>query len=84
MGSMLRKTLFFSSLMGCGSSAVGGSMAMNTDMEQVRHHHLAVSTRLFVEAAAPAQAQRFLHIDQHVVDEDAVPDRLEQAVATPV
>ena len=28
MGSMLRNTLFFSSLMGAGSSAVGGSMAM--------------------------------------------------------
>ena len=28
IGSMLRKTLFFSSLIGAGASAVGGSMAM--------------------------------------------------------
>ena len=28
IGSMLRKTLFFSSLIGAGSSAVGGSIAM--------------------------------------------------------
>ena len=28
MGSMLRKTLFFSSLIGTGSSEVGGSIAM--------------------------------------------------------
>ena len=28
MGNMLRKTLFFSSLIGAGSNAVGGSMAM--------------------------------------------------------
>src|ERR1700728_4127807 len=29
IGNMLRKTLFFSSLMGAGSKAVGGSIAMN-------------------------------------------------------
>jgi hypothetical protein len=43
IGSMLRKTLFFSSLIGVGSSAVGGSIAMNAeDLEQVGHHHVAI------------------------------------------
>jgi hypothetical protein len=46
----------------------------------VRHHHVAVGAGLLVEAAALAQAQRLGHVDLHVVDEVAVPDRLEQAV----
>jgi len=46
----------------------------------MRHHHVAVGAGLLVEGAALAQAQRLGHVDLHVVDEVAVPDRLEQAV----
>ena len=39
---MLRNTLFFSSLIGAGSSEVGASIAMNAeDLEQVRDDHVA-------------------------------------------
>ena len=50
------------------------------DLEQVRHHHVAIGAGLLVEAGALAEAQRLRHVDLHVVDEVAVPDRLEQAV----
>ena len=78
---MLRNTLFFSSLIGAGSSAVGGSIAMKAeDLEQVRHHHVAIGAGLLVERGALAEPERLGHVDLHVVDEVAVPDRLEQAV----
>ena len=47
----------------------------------MRHHHVAVGTGLFVEGGTLAQAQRLGHVDLHMVDEIAVPDGLEQAVA---
>ncbi len=50
------------------------------DLEQVRHDHVAIGAGLLVEADALAEAQRLRHVDLHVVDEVAVPDRLEQAV----
>ena len=46
----------------------------------MRDHHVAIRAGLLVEAGALAQAQRFRHVDLHVVDEVAVPDRLEQPV----
>jgi hypothetical protein len=77
----LRKTLFFSSLIGArlqrGRRLHRGE---GEDLEQVGHHHVAVGAGLLVEAGALAQAQRLGHVDLHVVDEVAVPDRLEQAV----
>src|SRR5262245_17990409 len=50
------------------------------DLEQVGHHHVAERADRLVEAHALAQAERLGHVDLHVVDEIAVPDRLEQAV----
>ena len=50
------------------------------DLEQVRHHHVAIGAGRLVEAGALAEPQRLGHVDLHVVDEVAVPDRLEQAV----
>ncbi len=46
----------------------------------MRHHHVAERAGRLVEAGALAQAQRLRHVDLHVVDEVAVPDRLEQPV----
>jgi len=46
----------------------------------VRDHHVAVGAGGFVERGALAEAERLRHVDLHVVDEVAVPDRLEQAV----
>ena len=50
------------------------------DLEQVRHHHVAEGAGRLVEAGALAEPQRLRHVDLDVVDEVAVPDRLEQAV----
>ncbi len=47
------------------------------------HHHVAIGTGRFVEARALIETKGFRHIDLHVVDEVAVPDRLEQAVGEP-
>ena len=44
------------------------------------HHHVAKRAGRLVEAGALAEAQRLGHVDLHVVDEVAIPDRLEQAV----
>ena len=80
-GSMLRKTLFFSSLIGAGSSAVGGSIAMKP---RIWNRWVTTMSRnapgRLVEAGALAEPQRLRHVDLHVVDEVPVPDRLEQAV----
>ena len=46
----------------------------------MRHHHVAVGAGLLVEGRALAQAERLGHVDLDMVDEVAVPDRLEQAV----
>ena len=46
----------------------------------MRHHHVAIGADRLVEAGPLAEAQRFRHVDLHVVDEVAVPDRLEQSV----
>jgi hypothetical protein len=81
IGSMLRKTLFFSSLIGASAPARRRlHRHEGEDLEQVRDDHVAVGAGLLVEAGAPAEAERLGHVDLHVVDEVAVPDRLEQAV----
>ena len=49
-------------------------------LEQVRHHHVAIGAGLLIERGAPAKPERLGHVDLHVVDEVAVPDRLEQPV----
>ena len=46
----------------------------------MRDHHVAVRAGLFVKGGAFAEAQRLGHVDLHVIDEVAIPDRLEQAV----
>ena len=50
------------------------------DLEQMRHHHVAEGAGLLVEGRALAEPERLGHVDLHMVDEVAVPDRLEQAV----
>ena len=78
---MLRNTLFFSSLMGLRRQVrrrLHGHEPQ--DLEQVRHHHVAIRAGGFVERRAFAEAQRLGHVDLHVVDEVAIPDGLEQAV----
>ncbi len=47
----------------------------------MRHHHVAVGAGLLVERRALSDAKSLRHVDLHMVDEIAVPDRLEQAVA---
>ena len=42
--------------------------------------HVAIGAGLLVEADAIADVERLRHVDLHMVDEIAVPDRLEQAV----
>ena len=81
---MLRNTLFFSSLIGAGSSDVGASIAdEREDLEQVRDDHVAERAGALVEAGALAEAERLGHVDLDVIDEVAVPDRLEQPVREP-
>ena len=81
---MLRKTLFFSSLIGPGSRAVGGSIATNArNLEQVGHHHVSKRADGLVEAGALAESERLRDVDLHVVDEVAIPDGLEEPVGKP-
>jgi hypothetical protein len=49
----------------------------------VGDHHVLVGPGVLVEAGATVQGQRLGHVDLHVVDVVAVPDRLEQAVGEP-
>ena len=49
----------------------------------MRDDHVAKRAGRFVEAGALAEAQRLRHVDLHVIDEVAIPDRLEQAVGEP-
>jgi hypothetical protein len=49
----------------------------------VRDHHVLERPGAFVEARATLQRQLLGNVDLHVVDEVAVPDRLEQAVREP-
>ena len=46
----------------------------------MRHDHVAKRAGRLVEAGALVEPERLRHVDLHVVDEVAVPDRLEQAV----
>ena len=68
IGSMLRNNFLFSSLIGAGSIAVGGSIARTQDLEPMRDHHVAAGAGGFKEARAPAEAERLKHVDLHVVD----------------
>ena len=78
---MLRKTLFFSSLIGRGLERRRRLHRHEAeDLEQVGDDHVAVGAGLLVEAGALAEPERLRHVDLHVIDEVAVPDRLEQAV----
>ena len=45
--------------------------------------HVAIGAGLLVEADALAEVEGLRHVDLHMVDEIAVPDRLEQAVGEP-
>ena len=49
-------------------------------LHQVGDHHVAVGAGRLVERRAHLQAERLRDVDLDVVDEVAVPDRLEQAV----
>ena len=51
------------------------------DLEEMGDDHVAIGAGLLVEADAVADIERLGHVDLDVVDEVAVPDRLEQAVA---
>src|ERR1700733_6397106 len=81
IGNMLRNTLFFSSLMGAGSKAVGGSIAMNARIWNrcVTTMSRYASGRL-IESGALAEPDGLWNVDLHMVDEVAVPDRLEQSI----
>ena len=46
-------------------------------------HHVAIGAGLLVEGDAVADVEGLGHVDLHMVDEIAVPDRLEQAVGEP-
>ncbi len=50
------------------------------DLEQVRDDHVAEGAGLLVKRGAAAETERFRHVDLHVIDEIAVPDRLEETV----
>ena len=50
------------------------------DLEQMRHDHVAKRAGLLVERGAVVEPERLRHVDLHVIDEVAVPDRLEQTV----
>ena len=52
-------------------------------LEEVVHDHVAVRAGLLVEADALTDRQRLGHVDLHVRDVLAVPDRLEQPVGEP-
>ena len=49
----------------------------------MRHHHVAIGAGLLVETDTIADIERLRHIDLHMIDEVAVPDRLEQAIGEP-
>jgi hypothetical protein len=76
-----RNTLFFSSLMAAGRK-LGGRFHRDErqNLEQVGDHHVLESPDGFVELGAVLDSEPLGHIDLDVVDEVAVPDRLEQAV----
>ena len=46
----------------------------------MRHHHVAIGAGLLVEGDAIADVEGLRHVDLHMIDEIAVPDRLEQAI----
>ncbi len=61
--------------------SIGGSIAVSaSELQQVVLEDVADRARRLVEAGAPLDAHRLGHGDLHVVDELAVPDRLEDAV----
>ncbi len=45
--------------------------------------HVAISASLFIETDAFAEVQSLGHVDLHMVDKVAIPDRLEEAVGEP-
>ncbi len=49
-------------------------------LHQVGDHHVAVGAGRLVERRAALEAERLGYVDLHVLDEVAVPDRLEQTV----
>ncbi len=46
----------------------------------MRDHHVSIRAGLLVEAGALAESQLLRHIDLYVIDEIAIPDRLEQSI----
>jgi len=53
------------------------------DLEQVGDDHVPVGAGVVVEIGASFDRERLGHVDLHVADVPAVPDRLEQAVGEP-
>src|SRR4029077_5383574 len=50
------------------------------NLEEMRHHHVAIGAGLLVESDPIADVEGLRHVDLHMVDEIAVPDRVEQAI----
>ena len=50
------------------------------NLEQVGHHHIAVGSGRLVERGTHAEPKRLRNVDLHMIDEVAIPDRLEQPV----
>ena len=50
------------------------------NLEQVGDHHVAIRPGRLVEGGTHAEPERLRNVDLHMIDEVAVPDRLEQAV----
>ena len=46
----------------------------------MRHYHVAIGAGLLIKIGPADEPDSFWHIDLYMVDEVAVPDRLEQAV----
>ena len=85
IGRSAWKTLRFSSRSCFARRATtGGSIAMKPEhLEQVRDDHVPVGAGLLVELGAALDPHRLRHVDLHVADVLAVPDRLEQPVGEP-
>src|ERR1700722_1322540 len=50
------------------------------NLKQVRNYHVAISANRLVKTHAHPEVELLGHVDLYVVDEIAVPDRLEQAI----
>ena len=53
------------------------------NLEEVCDHHVTIGAGLLVESDPVADVEGLRHVDLHMIDEIAVPDRLEQAIGEP-